>query len=200
MKIQTKNQTSNRNRFLPVVLTAALLLLVGCVVTSVYPYYTDKDLVFDPTLLGKWVNMADTNQPPPFLRIEQVGDKVYRAIAFEQDETNSCEVHLFRLKQRLFLDSFPTNRDLNFVPVHQVSKVIRTEPTLDTADLNYDWLKTLLEKNPKAIRHLVLPDNPDDKQGRIVLTADTKELQRFVIKYLNDTNAWNKTDHWKRLD
>jgi hypothetical protein len=181
-------------------LFAALLFFTGCVVTSLYPYYTGKDLVFDPALLGKWVEAGTTNQPPEYVQLERLGEKGYWVTLFGTDETNSMEAHLFRLKQQLFLDTFPTNRSLDYVPVHQVSKVMRIEPGLETADLNYDWLAKLLEKHPGAIRHLVLPEKPGEEGGRIVLTADTKELQRFILKYVNDTNAWKQPSHWKRLD
>jgi hypothetical protein len=42
------------------------------------------------------------------------------------------------------------------------------------------------------IRHLVIKtgDNPEDH--RIVLTADTAELQRFVIRHLKTEGAWNE--------
>jgi hypothetical protein len=71
-------------------------------------------------------------------------------------------------------------------------------PVLKTAKLNYDWLAKLLEKNPKAIRHMVLREKPGDEQGgRAVLTADTKELQRFILKYVNNKNAWEAPTKWK---
>ncbi|HLZ54392.1 MAG TPA: hypothetical protein VKS19_07950, partial [Verrucomicrobiae bacterium] len=113
---------------------------------------------------------------------------------------NSFEVHLFRLKAQLFVDAFPTNRSLDFVPVHQVSKVMQNGPVLETANLNYDWLAKLLKKNPRAIRHMMLRDNPGDEHGRIVLTADTKELQRFILKNVNNTNAWKEPSQFKRLN
>ena len=181
-------------------LFAVILFLTSCVVTSIYPYYTDKDLVFDPAVLGKWVEAGATNASTEYVRIEQTGEKSYRATAFGTDGTNSIEAHLFRLHQQLYLDSFSTNRSLDYVPVHQVSKVTQTGPVLETADLNYDWLKKLLEKNPKAIRHMVLRDPGEEKGGRIVLTADTQELQRFIIKYVNNTNAWEEPSQLKRLN
>lgn len=201
MKTRNVNQSSTHKITIGTVLLIVLLFLGGCVVTSLYPYYTDKDLVFDPALLGKWVEAGTTNQSAEYVQIERLGEKGYWATVFGTDETNSVELHLFRLKQQLFLDSFPTNRSLDFVPVHQVSKVIWSEPQLETANLSYDWLAKLLEKHPKAIRHMVLQDKPGDTQkGRIVLTADTRELQRFILKYVNNTNAWNKPSLFKHVN
>jgi len=72
---------------------------------------------------------------------------------------------------------------------------------LETANLNYDWLVKLLEKNPKAIRHMMLREKTGDEQGgRIILTADTKELQRFILKYVNSTDAWEQSSQFRRLN
>lgn len=178
---------------------AVMLFAVGCVVTSVYPFYMDKDLVYEPGVLGDWVDATATNVPVEYVRIERLGDKGYVVTVLGTEETNGSYAHLFRLKEHLFLDVCVTNRSLDFVPTHQLSKVVRLDPVLETASLNYDWLAKLVEKNPKAIRHMVLQEKPADKSGgRIILTADTLELQRFILKYLNNTNAWNKPSAAKR--
>ena len=194
------NQASSRIIAGVAALFAVMLFLTGCVVTSIYPYYTDKDLVFEPAMVGDWAEAGATNATTEYVRIEQAGDKSYRATVFGSDETNTSDVCLFRLKQQLFLDTCPTNRSLDYVPVHQVSKVIQIGRGLETANLNYDWLAKLLGKNPGVIRHMLLRENPGDEHGRIVLTADTRELQRFIIKYANNTNAWKEPSQFKRLN
>jgi hypothetical protein len=193
-------EKGERARFLAAMsaIGVILLLLTGCVVTSVYPFYTSKDVVFDQALLGDWVDAVKTNEPNEFVRVERLGEKGYAVTAFTGSETNSSEAYLFRLKRQLFLDVFPTNRSLDYLPVHQVSRVASLTPKLESTDLNYDWLAKLVEQKPDAIRHLVLPDKPGDRQGgRIVLTADTQELQRFLLKYLDNTNAWKEPSVWK---
>ena len=200
MKTSTMHQTPRRILIVAAALFAVMLFLAGCVVTSIYPYYTDKDLVFDQAMLGNWVEAGQTNESSEHVRFEAMGTNGYWATVFGDSETNSFEVHLFRLNAQLFVDSFPTNRSLDFVPVHQVSKVTQIGPEIETANLNYDWLAKLLEKNPRTIRHMVLRDNPGDEHGRIVLTADTKELQRFILKNVNNTNAWNEPSQFKRLN
>jgi hypothetical protein len=176
---------------------AAAALLGGCVVTSIYPFYTEKDLVYDPALLGKWSDAAETNASAEYVSIERSGDKGYRITVFAS-ETNTIEAHLFRLRQQLFLDTFPTNRSLDFVPVHQLSKILSTAPELKNANLNYDWLAKLLEKNPGEIRHMVLAEKSGEQTDkRIVLTADTAELQQFLLKYHDNTNTWNEPASWK---
>ena len=192
------NQLSTRLATATAALFAVMLFLAGCVVTSIYPYYADKDLVFDRAVLGDWVEAGQTNEPSEYMRFEPMGTNGYWVTGLGGSETNSFEVRLFRLKEQLFIDTCPTNRSLDSVPVHQVSKVMKIGPRIETANLNYDWLKKLLEKNPKAIRHMVLRDPGEEKNGRIVLTADTQELQRFILKYSDNTNAWKEPSQLKR--
>ena len=59
------------------------------------------------------------------------------------------------------------------------------------ANLNYDWLRELVARNPKAIRHIVIKTGDKQEDRRVVLTADTAELQRFVIKHLKTKGAWD---------
>jgi hypothetical protein len=196
----TTKASAQKVRFLPAMsaIGIILLLLTGCIVTSVYPFYTAKDVVFDQALLGDWIDAVKTNEPNQFVRVERLGEKGYLVTAFTDSETNSTEAYLFRLKQQLFLDVFPTNRSLDYLPVHQVSRVAGLTPKFESTDLNYDWLTKLLEQKPDAIGHLVLPEKPGDTQGgRVVLTAETQELQRFILKHLDNTNAWKEPSIWK---
>ena len=191
--IRKKNITMKKN-LIPII-GAVAVLLAGCVVTSVYPYYQAKDLVFEASLLGDWVSADNKDKPGEFFRVEKLGEKTYCATAFTADQTNSFILHLFRLNRQLFLDTCPTNHSLDHVPVHQISKVMRLQPEIETADLEYKWLAELLGKNPEAIRHVTVRDKEgENKDERIVLTADTAELQKFILKHLNNTNAWKKPD------
>jgi len=193
-----KTRMKLKSRFVHIVaftaITAGALILTGCVVTSVYPYYAEKDLVFEPTLLGDWVGEeGDDQKSGLFTRVERLGENGYRATTLGGDQTNSVICHLFRLKGQLFLDTCPTNHDFDLIPVHQISKVTKLSPEFENANLNYKWLEELLKKNPKVIRHTLVNDKFEGTNDtRIVLTADTAELQKLVLKHLNNTNAWDK--------
>jgi hypothetical protein len=183
-----------KNLFATIAAAGAFLLLVtGCIVTSVYPYYTEKDVVFEPALLGDWTDGKSDGNTNEMGRVERFGQNGYRLTSLGENETNSVTFHVFRLGQQLFMDMCPTNQSLEFLPTHQLQKIKHTGTTLEMAALNYDWLKKILERNPKAIRHLVIQEKNEQRQSeRIVLTADTAELQKFVLKYLHETNAWSE--------
>jgi hypothetical protein len=179
-------------------LLAVTILLAGCVVSSVYPFYTEKDIVFDASLLGRWDlinpqnNLGDTNE---FIQFQTLGKSSYfMGMKMSDNETDWFEVHLFELKGQKFLDAQApiTNQcfGFGFLAEHFVSKVANYTNTLHLAWLREDWTEELLEKDPQTLRHMVVYDTPEDTNGRIVLTADTIDLQKFILKYEANTNAF----------
>jgi len=173
------------------VVIAGAGLLAGCVVTSVYPFYTDKDVAFDSALLGDWGKGAGADEHWKF---ERDGETAYRLTFTEHGKAAVMQAHLFKLRGQLFLDLFSadTNGDVSPPPIpsHALMRVCQTTPTLRMAVLDYEWLGQVLEKNPKAIRHHVVKTGEKSQDRRIVLTADTRELKKFVVKQLKTDGAW----------
>ena len=178
---------------LKLIATGAMLsILAGCIVLSVYPFYTAKDLIFDPGLTGRWLKNGTTNE---FWEFTADGKNFYLLTTTDDRSTNGFYAHLFRLKQHQFLDLLTTNReefDRFQMPVHLITKFTRNGTNLSLPFMDYGWLAGLLETNSAALRHIVVPENPDDtNSGNMVyLTAETKELQKFLLKHAADTNAF----------
>jgi len=172
---------------------AALSLLAGCVVLSVYPFYTPRDLIFDPALTGRWLETNSTNR---FWRFDGVDGKFYLLTTTDDQSTNMFEANLFQLKQYRFLDLLTTNRDelTRFeMPVHLICKVANDDTNLSLHFLDYGWLVGLLTNNPTALRHIVVPEQPGTTTNgnMLYLTAETKDLQKFLLKHVEDTNAFS---------
>ena len=166
-------------------------LLAGCVVTSVYPFYTAKDVGFDPALVGAWEKTGSTNAANEHWRFEKAEGHAYKLTVQDKDKQTEFDAHLFKLKGRRFLDLYPRERPDNSIPAHYLLKVTRIEPTLEMQVLDYDWLTKLIEKHPKAIRHIVVPKKlGEDGGGDLVLTADTAELQKFILKHEKTPGAF----------
>ena len=168
---------------------SALSLLAGCIVLSVYPFYTPKDLIFDPGLTGRWAKTTATNE---FWQFSDMGGEFHLLTTTDAQDTNCLEAHLFRLKQYQFLDLLTTQRDQFQMPVHLIAKAARKDGSLSLQFLDYGWLSGLLETNPAVLRHLVVPEKPGDTNDAMVfLTAETKDLQKFLLKHAADTNAFS---------
>jgi len=191
----------------------ALVLVTGCIVTSVNPLYTEKDLVFDPALVGAWSEDNDENT----WAFEKTGEKKYKLLhTDEKGRTGEFEAHLLKLGKYQFLDLHlidPGEKEewqINELaavaiirrPGHLFFKVTQIQPTLQLSALHEDWLKKLLEKDPKAIQHERIQFGSDNTNDcRYVLTAGTKALQKFVLKYADSEEAFgDKPGELKRKE
>jgi hypothetical protein len=100
---------------------ALVICLAGCIsVDSLNPLYTDKDVVFDPALLGQW------GPPSDGLNFAKVGDNAYRIVmSSKDDETGQIvsltfDAHLVQLQGHRFLDvlwkNSPSSDDTQTMP------------------------------------------------------------------------------------
>ena len=179
-------------------------LLGGCVpVASLHPLFTQKDVVFKEELLGTWVDKpVDPETTWEFRRFDKRSDKYKNAyeltFADEHGKKGMFVVHLVKLQDKLFLDLFPSelpwepddpNQIQNpynvffLMPVHSFIKVDSVKPQLKMQITLDDEMEKLLEENPDAVEHVSIGD-------RLFLTAPTKELQAFVLKYADDERVF----------
>ena len=176
------------------------VLLAGCV-PSLNPLYTEKDLVFDPALLGVWSEVENSTDGWTFRKKDE---KSYLLVIQDGEKSSPFVVHLVQLGKYRFLDLYPDEaglRDLNcegtfkmtLIPGHLFLKVSQIEPTLKMATLDPEWLDKLLKKSPRALRHQRLGEDKG-----FVLTASTKELQKFMLKYVHTKEAFGEPSEFKR--
>jgi len=160
--------------------------LTACI-PSVNPFYTAKDIRFDPQLLGEW---QKTDEAQERWKFERAGDQGYKvSITEKDDKQGTMDGCLFQLKDELFLDLTPN--DVKFgekqaelvaaavFPGHLLARVSRVGTELKLALCDYEWLEKFLKAHPRALAH--------HREGdRILLTASTRDLQRFVLQHLSE--------------
>lgn len=162
-----------------------VVLVLGCV-PSLHPLYTEKDVTFDPTLVGVWSEKDKTDT----WTFNKSGDNAYELIMTQDGAPGKFEVHLVRLGELLFLDIYPEEPDIkpNFYKIHLLPvhtfyriRIDKEKDVLRIAGMNPDWLKENLDEKRITIAHERLGE--DVGVGNIVITASTKELQEFVVKH-----------------
>jgi hypothetical protein len=179
-------------------------LLGGCVpVMSLHPLFTEQDVIFEEKLLGKWVD--DVNSPNSiweFSRIdsaEKADEKAYKLVLSDKEGKKGLfTAHLVKLEGKLFLDVHPgkppwETEDPNkvqweyntvfFLPVHSFVRVGSIGPELKMRITDDEKMKEFLKEEPKAVGHEMIDDAP-------ILTATTKELQKFVLKYADNEKVF----------
>ena len=176
------------------------VILGGCVpVISLHPLYTEKDVVVDKKLCGTWVD--DTTKPETTWEFKCIDEpkNAYKLIfSDEVGRKGSFVARLVKLQDKLFLDIYPDKlpwepEDPNkidwfynsffLIPAHTFMKVDSIEPQLKLRLMLESNLEELLKENPNAVEHISVGD-------RLVLTASTKELQAFFLKYVDDERAF----------
>lgn len=174
---------------LTAVVTSGLLVLAGCVVTSVHPYYKAEDVTFEAKLLGRWSNPAEPDTTNAFWEFARGADFSYVLTVQEGEKQTPLQAHLFRLERWTFLDVMPTEAHDDFIPPHYLLKVVQIEPALKMEMLNYNWLGDLIKKEPATLQHIYVGAKSNEP-GRLVLTASTAELQKFILQHADNTNAF----------
>ena len=229
------------SRFLKIwPLLAFMVFMAGCQpVDSLNPLYTDKDVIFDPALLGKWTEEGGTME-----FIEDPDDQYERRyrdymMIFRDDETShqtEFKARLINLQGHRFLDveqllpmvfeesyyldvkqtkqgpRFSTqfvhagdgtylefaNDDtghtgeftLRVRVAHWFFRITSDDNGLRLDPIDDDHLETLLEEKKAQITHIMARNSYKDSH-ELLLTAETAELQRFVVEHVNDDNFFS---------
>lgn len=175
-----------------------LLLIPGCIVRSLNPLYTEKDLIFDPALIGVWED--DDGVTWEFQKGE---DKAYKLIHTDKNKNKAIfVVHMVKLGSRKFLDFFIENFEdesgkeigdkmnglglFHLWPVHSFMRVDSIGDELKLRWFSIEWLSKKLKENPKEIEHIYIGKK---ENGDILLTASTDDLQYFILQNV-DTDAF----------
>lgn len=166
------------------------LLCIGCPTRSLFPLFTEKDLVFPPEIIGSW-----TNGKGEIYSFQKMGDKGYEVEwRDEKGNTGTYKIQIGKLGKSLFLDSYPGNKDIDhhLLSTHIISKVSIDGDVFRLASLESDWLKKMIDGDKLTIAHVKLHDD-------IILTATTEELQQLVLRYADDDGAFPKPAELTRM-
>lgn len=155
-----------------------LLLFSGCVPT-LNAIYTEKDLVFDPSVLGVW---KQPNSPETW-DFQKIEAKSYRLTYTDREgRVGNFIAHLAEVEGLRFLDLFPVQEEdatpgfyrIHHVPIHTIYLVKETGDKVVLAAIDGEWLGTYLTQHPNEVASVPFG------AGRMV-TASTEQLQRFLV-------------------
>lgn len=196
--------------FISVVLL--MLIISGCTVLSFYPLYTEDVLIRNDKIIGKWetIESSDTlvweiifkdkkwikkhNNPADRGSREEPNKFAYSLFLYyaaNPEKKAEFQLHLVELNGKTYIDFFPEqwNVDISILEFHLmgVHTFARVNIENDSIAINWfdsDWFKENLESNKIRIKH-------EKNSANILLTAQPKELQKFVSKYSNDEDAFD---------
>ena len=194
-----------------------VMLLSGCLVKSLHPFYTEKDLVSKPELIGNWAGQDsasgeirqawEISQHMVFAGLfkDEKPGRGYDITYTDAKGKSKFYAHLFSLGGQMYLDFYLPDIEgqdlavMHLIPAHSLAKVEIEKDKITIMWYNEDWLVKLFNENRIRIAHERIPYDLDEKNPdnfQVVLTAPTADLQKFILKYGNDPNAF-MTDNKK---
>ena len=196
-----------------IILTTAfafLLIFLSSCLTTLHPIFTEKDLAYDPKLIGVWNtenegkkgkvtinNLATENSVELPGNISAIKQKGYFIIY--QDENGKVSdqyiAFLARIGKHLYFDYFPADKKedrkldeffgAHFVKMHTSYRVeILKDGGFELSQLDGSYVKSLIDEKKIRIRHEI------DADDNTVITASTKELQQYLLKYGDEPSAY----------
>lgn len=180
-------------------LTVFAVLLQGCIVKSLHPFFHESDIIFKKELLTTWMDQ-DGGQ----WSIRPIKEKpnAYEMHFLHYGEKDVIFLaHLFLLNNELYFDFFPLSDgaddspmlfNLHLMPTHSIAKVaVLNKDEIRIKWFNEEWMQSLFDQNRIKISHEVIDEMPEEKSKMYILTASTEELQKFVVKYGGEDAAFD---------
>ena len=189
--------------------TFIIIFLSSCL-TTVHPIFTEKDLVYEPKLIGVWNAEKEGNKekvtisnlstessvelPGNISRIKQKG----YLISYEHEHSDIPDrfiAFLSRIGKYLYFDYYPAYKKhdqyideffgVHMVKMHTAFRVeILNDGSFELSQLDGSYVNNLIDQKKIRISHETGAD------GNVVITAATSELQQYLIKYSDDPEAY----------
>ncbi|OHB48407.1 MAG: hypothetical protein A2Y10_09820 [Planctomycetes bacterium GWF2_41_51] len=163
-----------------------LTIILGGCVPSLHPLFTENELVFDSNLVGKWSEPNSSD----IWEFKTADNKRYEFVLTQDKGKGVFTGMLGKIGNEFYLDIFPEDMNIpgndfykgHLIGAHSFMKIDVTKDSLKIGIMSPESVKKILEAEPNAIKH----EKVDD---RIILTASTKALKDFILKYAADEKA-----------
>jgi len=170
-----------------IITLAAALLCTSCQDyevpwLSLYPLYQRADIVLEEGLAGPWYSSDSESERIVFSM--DANSYVMSDETLTEGQWNVTEYYdafLLRLGDSLFLDLSASPQLA--IRGHLFLKIRLEGNALQITSLNDEWLRQRVVSHA-ALSYLDIPN------GTQVITAPTRELRRFLLKYANDPDAF----------
>lgn len=189
---------------------ALLLIFLSSCLHTLHPIFTEKDLAYNPKLIGTWktenqgnkgraviTNLANENSLELPGNISSIKQKGY-LISYQDENGATSERYiafLARIGKHLYFDYFPADKkeDQNideffaahFVKMHTSYRVeISNDGSFEISQLDEGYVTKLIDEKKIRISH------ETDADDNMVITATTQELQQYLLKYGDEPSAY----------
>jgi hypothetical protein len=190
-------------------------------ILSFHPLFTKETLTFDERLLGTWVDDVNKPESSwEFTKFQAVDankdavapkelqDRAYRLAVKIENGRGLFAAWLVKLDGKLFLDLYPAAfpsgegedpekmelayNTLLFVRAHVFIKIEIVEGQLKMKFTDDEKFGELIKDEPAAVKYEMANGlSGKANEQNVILTASTKDLQAFVVKYADDERLFS---------
>ncbi len=203
-----------------ILIIGILAVLAGSCIPSLFPLYTQDDIIFDKGIEGAWdggdigvctiekleYHPNSSFMDPDWTELDEDSDPEnihYRLTVKKVFEKDTSEVgflmHLFRLGDYMYAnfypDSYETEHGFLFWHMVQTNTFTQIEIFNERFELRaFDpvFLENLIKDSRIRISHVSMG-------GKILITAPTEDLQKFVLKYSDEDGALMEPNVFKKI-
>ncbi len=174
------------------------VFLLGCI-PSLHPIYTPDTLIHYDEVIGVYDSDGENWH---FEKSEKKDGYTY--IMLDGANPDSLiphyEIHFIELNDIIFADFYPLYHDSDldlgsdYLRMHTFAKVILTDTKLSFYYPDAEELEKLFRQGKVRLKHELY-----EEADNILITASTKDLQRFLKKYGRDDRLFNADSSLKRI-
>lgn len=187
-----------------IVLVLTVIATMSSCIFTFHPLYSDDVLVDIPGLEGSFLDSNFTGETSEWTFTRQ-SKGTYRLRIKEKNSSGIMVAHAVQLGGEYFLDfsvdgveteAIPDFIEWHLVPMHSFSKVHVHSDRIELSFIDVDWAEENLESHRIRIDHETRQN--DGNTEFILLTASTRELQKFAAKYARFDEAFDEPDVMSR--
>ena len=196
---------------------AFLLIFLTSCLNTLHPIFTEKDLAYDPKLIGTWNTENQGNKGKVIIsnlatersielpgNISSIKQKGYLITYEDKDHegTKRYIAFLVRIGKHLYFDYFPADKDEQKIDEFFYAHLIKThtsyrvdiykDGSFELSQLAEGYVAKLIDEKKIRISHEIYTGD------NILITASTSELQQYLIKYSDEPEAYDEKTIFKK--
>jgi hypothetical protein len=151
----------------------SLLLISGCVVVDLHPFYEESWLTYDPRLVGTWLDADDSVT----VTVEPSEWRSYRIAYSYPTEAGVLTGYLFFSGDAQYVDLMPIRGQDSgpfLVPMHGVARVVVTADRVTLSPLSYDLFKKATSAAPGPLASML------GERDQIVIASPVNAVRAWL--------------------
>lgn len=179
-----------------------LLMGLSSCLSTIHPIFTEKDLLFDPKLIGSWhleakpqegqiqITKATNQDLDELPTLRRLHGKVYKVLY--KDPEGAIEAAYFgfllKLGKNYYMDFYPAETPAtktydeffrgHYTKMHSAYRInLISGNSFELKQLDETFMKKLIADKKIRISHEIT------EHETFVVTAPTEELQQYILKY-----------------